>query len=822
MSRIYLNEDWLYAEEFSEKMCEKEVETLALSKVRLPHTCKELPYNYFDENEYQMVSGYRRVLFVPEEWAGKAVLFTCEGAAHETALYVNGQVVTKHACGYTGFTVDIAKYLVFGQDNVIVLRVDSRESINVPPFGFVIDYMTFGGVYREIYLEVKEPEHIQDVFVKTEIFDEKSHEGCIICQTELSETMRMQSAIGSIKWSLRGSLSRAFTDVCPKDEKDCWNEDTIIFEEELNIQESVVFSYDRNINNIYVWEGDTPYLYYLKLELIGDEQVYDTVVTRFGFRQVEFRADGFYLNHKKMKIRGLNRHQSYPYVGYAMPESIQKLDADILKKELGCNAVRTSHYPQSHHFINRCDELGLLVFMEFPGWQHIGDGEWKMQACQNARDMICQFRNHPSIMIWGVRINESGDDDAFYAETNRIAHELDDTRPTGGVRNFKNSHLLEDVYTYNEFVHDGIKPGCEPKKNVTSDMTKGYLITEYNGHMYPTKSFDWEEHRLEHAMRHARVLDAVAKEEDIAGSFGWCMFDYNTHKDFGAGDRICYHGVTDMFRNSKLAASVYACQQEKDVVLEVSSSMDIGEHPATNLGCIYLFSNADSVKMYKNNHFIKEYTSKDSSFQGILHGPILIDDFVGDMLETVEGFAPKQAKMIAEALNYIAIHGYQSFPFHIIWKALKAVVGYHMKPEELVSLYTKYIGNWGETATEYRFEAIRDGKVVKTLLKKPMKSLHLEVNVSHTTLVEKNTYDVAAVRLRAIDDIGNLAPYYQEGLKVEVEGAIALIGPEIVSLKGGMGGLYVKTIGETGTGKLRISNAQLGITEIVFEIVKEG
>ena len=178
--------------------------------------------------------------------------------------------------------------------------------------------------------------------------------------------------------------------------------------------------------------------------------------------------------------------------------------------------------------------------------------------------------------------------------------------------------------------------------------------------------------------------------------------------------------------------------------------------------------------------------------------------------------------MIAEALNYIAIHGYQSFPFHIIWKALKAVVGYHMKPEELVSLYTKYIGNWGETATEYRFEAIRDGKVVKTLLKKPMKSLHLEVNVSHTTLVEKNTYDVAAVRLRAIDDIGNLAPYYQEGLKVEVEGAIALIGPEIVSLKGGMGGLYVKTIGEAGTGKLRISNAQLGITEIVFEIVKEG
>jgi len=340
--------------------------------------------------------------------------------------------------------------------------------------------------------------------------------------------------------------------------------------------------------------------------------------------------------------------------------------------------------------------------------------------------------------------------------------------------------------------------------------------------MYPTKPFDWEEHRLEHAMRHARVIDAVGKEADIAGSFGWCMFDYNTHKDFGAGDRICYHGVTDMFRNSKLAASVYACQQEESIVLEVSSSMDIGEHPATNLGNVYLFSNADSVKMYKNNHFIKEYTSKDSTFQGIAHGPILVDDFVGDMLETVEGFESKQAKMIAEALNYIAIHGYQNFPLHIIWKALKAVVGYHMKPEDLVNLYIKYIGNWGETATEYRFEAIKNGEIIKTIYRKPMKSLHLETKVSHTTLVEKHSYDVAAIRLRALDDNDNLAPYYQEGFSVEVEGPIALIGPEVISLKGGMGGLYVKSLGKAGQGKVRIHNQQLGTTEVVFEIVKEG
>ena len=820
MGRIFLNENWKFTEQFSEELCLLAGEVDGLVDVRLPHTCKELPYNYFDENAYQMVSGYRRILSVPSEWEGKSVLFTCEGAAHETVVYVNGQVVCKHSCGYTGFTVDIAKYLHYGQDNVLVMKVDSREKLNVPPFGFVIDYMTYGGVYRDVYLEVKEQEYIQDVFVKPEVLEGKDTEGSVVCDIQLSNGFLAAEVYGEKTWKIKGYLSRSFTDVCPRMEQDSWNEETVLFEKELVVQETVNFTVSRNVNNIHRWEANAPYLYDLKLELICDGMIYDTVVTRFGFRSVEFRADGFYLNHKKFKIRGLNRHQSYPYVGYAMPESMQKYDADILKKELGCNAVRTSHYPQSHYFIDRCDELGLLVFMEFPGWQHIGDGAWKMQACQNARDMIRQFRNHPSIMIWGIRINESGDDDTFYTETNRIAHELDDTRQTGGVRNFKKSHLLEDVYTYNEFVHDGIKPGCEPKKNVTSDMSKGYLITEYNGHMYPTKSFDWEEHRLEHAMRHARVIDAVGKEADIAGSFGWCMFDYNTHKDFGSGDRICYHGVTDMFRNAKLAAKVYACQQEEEIVLEVSSSMDIGEHPATNLGKVYIFSNADSVRMYKNNCFIKEYTSKDSAFTGIPHGPILVDDFVGDMLETKEGFAPKQAKMIAEALNYIAIHGYQNFPPQIIWKALRAVVQYHMKPEELVDLYIKYIGNWGETATEYRFEAMKAGKIIKTISKKPMKQVCMETQVSHTTLVEKNSYDVAAIRLRAVDDNGNQAPYFQETVKVELEGPLELIGPDVITLKGGMGGLYVKTIGEAGTAKVRLTNPQMETVEISFEILK--
>lgn len=821
MGRIYLNDNWGFTEEFSEELLATGDYAGALTQVRIPHTCKELPYNYFDESQYQMLSGYRRVLFAQKEWEGKSIILTFEGVGHQCELYLNGQLLYMHACGYTAFSVDIAEYLIYGEDNYLVLKVDSRENLNVPPFGFVIDYMTYGGVYRDVYLEVKEHCHITDVFVKTDNIAEDNH--CeITCDITLSQgVLDALHTSEADNWSIISYLSRVNTDICPVNEADIWKYPQKIGEKPLLNAQSEHIELHFSIENVQKWDEESPFLYTIRHELCKGTTTMDTYSRRIGFRTVEFKAEGFFLNGKKVKIRGLNRHQSYPYVGYAMPESMQRLDADILKKELGCNAVRTSHYPQSHYFVERCDELGLLVFMEFPGWQHIGDEAWKEQACKNVSDMIVQFRNHPSIMIWGVRINESQDDDAFYEKTNAIAHALDDSRQTGGVRNFKNSHLLEDVYTYNEFVHDGIKPGCEPKKKVTSDMKKGYLITEYNGHMYPTKAFDWEEKRLEHALRHVRVLDAVGKEEDIAGSFGWCMFDYNTHKDFGSGDRICYHGVMDMFRNPKLAASVYASQQEKDVVLEVSSSMDIGEHPATNLGSVYIFTNADSVRMYKNEHFIKEYYSKDSGYKGLKRGPILIDDFIGDMLVTNEHFKPKQAKIIADAMNYIAVHGYQKFPPHIIFNAIKCIVQYRMKPDELVGLYTKYVGNWGETATVYRFEAIKDGKVVKNLLKEPMHTISLDVKQSHTTLMEGKSYDVAAIRIRSVDENGNITPFFQEPIMIETEGVVELIGPDVISLKGGMGGFYVKSIGEIGKAKVYLKNAQLKTVTLDFAVAKE-
>lgn len=804
--RLYLNDDWLFTEQFKDSLVETEYPENTLQPVRLPHTCKETPFHYFDESLYQMVSGYRRHLLIPEDWQGKQILLTFEGAAHDSTVFCNGKKVGEHHCGYTAFTVDLTDNVLYGQDNLLCVRLDSRENLNVPPFGYVIDYMTYGGIYRDVLLEVKEKVSLSDIFVHTAIDFSSSP---VTAQITSEITLTASDENLTIRQYYMPKSTAAV--------QESWK---LLCEQTVSADASCdkKIALTAAITDPLLWDTEEANLYILKTQLYQDNTLLDETKTTFGIREAVFKKEGFYLNGRKVRIRGLNRHQSYPYVGYAMPESMQKLDADLLKKELGLNSVRTSHYPQSHYFLERCDELGLLVFTEFPGWQHIGDDSWKAQAVANAEDMIRQYRNHPSIILWGIRINESPDDDAFYEKTNAVAHKLDPSRPTGGVRAMKKSHLLEDVYTYNDFLHDGEMPGCDPKKKVTSDMEKPYLISEYNGHMYPTKAFDNEERRSEHAIRHANVLDAVAGQPDIAGSFGWCMFDYNTHKDFGSGDRICYHGVMDMFRNPKLAANIYACEQEQTPVLETTSSMDIGEHPGCNRGNIYILSNADSVKMYKNDRFIKEYLPAMSPYKHLKHGPILIDDFIGDSFAQNERFRPKHAKEITDAMNLVARGSLNHIPKRLYLTALKLLLIYHIDFAEVTRLYTKYIGDWGGTATVYRFDAIKDGKVVKSVTKEPVREIRLEAEADHTILTEQHSYDVALVRIRAVDDHGNVLPFYQEPVRLITEGDISIIGPDTIALQGGMGGTYVKSLGKSGQGALLLQSQTAGEVRIPFQI----
>ena len=764
---IAFNNGWLFTENYDSGFD-------GAVTVRLPHTAREIPYNYIDCRGYQMVCGYRKAFTAPAEWSGKRLLLRFDGAAHEATVFCNGIEAGRHACGYTAFTVDITDSVRLGCENTIDVRLDTRESLNIPPFGFVIDYLCYGGLYREVTLEVKDPEYIKEVLIEN---------------TALREIrVRIDSCCGNVITDIIDGSGRIVSSAAGR-------------------------AFELGVPEAELWSVDSPTLYTARVRALRGGEIVDEKSLRFGFRTVQFRADGFYLNGKRLKLRGLNRHQSYAYVGYAMPKSIQELDAEILKRELGVNAVRTSHYPQSQHFISRCDELGLLVFTEIPGWQHIGDEDWKRQAVRNTDEMVRQYMHHPSIMLWGVRINESQDCDELYRKTNAVAHTLDSGRQTSGVRYIEKSRLLEDVYAYNDFSHSGDNAGLRPKKAVTQKKNSGYLVSECNGHMFPTKPFDDEQHRLEHALRHAKVLDAMYADSDISGIFPWCMFDYNTHRDFGSGDGICYHGVMDMFRNPKLAAAVYASQSEARPCCAVSSSMDIGEHPAGDIGKVYVFTNADCVRLYKDGVFVREFLPAHDEYPALPHPPVIIDDFIGELLITQEGFDEKTAQTVKECLLAVAKSGPSSLPPKILAKFARLMLLKGFKFSDGVELYGKYVGNWGGEATKWRFDAVKGGKTVCSVTRSPGQKAHLEVSVSKTRLLEGDTYDAAAVRIRAVDEYGSLAPYWQEPVILKCSGPIELIGPEIISLKGGSGGCYVKTCGKGGRAKLSVNGV-----EVEFEI----
>ncbi len=775
-----LNFGWKFSPDFSEEMIKKSYDDSSFETVDIPHANKELPLNYFDENSYQFTSCYRKKFNIKKA-KGMRYILHFEGAAVYSKVYLNDKFIGEYKGAYNRFSFDITEE-VKAKDNVLVVELDSSERKEIPPFGNVVDYLVYGGIYREVWIEEVAAVYIDNAFVRTlNVLHEKK---LLSIDVTLSE-------------STSGKLSFALYDGDNKiDEKSTDFKGRVI-----NVKWAV--------KNVNLWDLDNPNLYTVKIKL--DDT--DETSVRFGFRECKFYKDGFYLNGKKIKIRGLNRHQSFPYVGYAMPANVQKADADLLKYELGVNLVRTSHYPNSIHFLDRCDEIGLLVFTEMPSWQYLGEGEWRDICLDNVRRMVLRDRNHPCVILWGVRVNEGLDCDEFYSETNRVARELDDTRQAGGVRNMPMSHLLEDVYTMNDFIHSGGAINLLPPALVTKSLKAPYLVTEHNGHMFPTKSFDKEGVRTEHALRHTRVLNSAYGNKRTSGAIGWCMADYNTHKDFGSGDRICYHGVTDMFRVPKLGAAVYRSQQEDKPFLEVTSAMDIGEHPGGTIGDVWVYTNCDYVKLYKNGKYTSTIYPDSSKFKNLPHPPMIAADFIGDSLTTDDGIEGLAAELLTDTLVCAQTKQWKMPPTKFLKAGAAMVVG-KIPFGRMFDIVTKYIGGWGNEQITYAFEGYKDGKCVATVVRTAVTDLHLDVKADSLTLKEGDTYDATRIQIVALDQNNNRAPFADSAVKVTVKGPAKVIGPEEFPLVGGDRAFWIRTTGEKGDITVTIDAKGIGKTKL--------
>lgn len=252
--------------------------------------------------------------------------------------------------------------------------------------------------------------------------------------------------------------------------------------------------------------------------------------------------------------------------------------------------------------------------------------------------------------------------------------------------------------------------------------------------------------RQEHALRHARVQNDAAADGEHAGCFGWCMFDYQTHKDFGSGDRICYHGVMDAFRNPKTAAAVYASQGDARPVLElgarwisaitppVSPAQYTPSRTPTRCGCI------------KTATMSQAFAAK--GWSGLPHGPVLIDDTIGELLESKEGFTGAKERMLHKCLVSAGKYGLANMPLADKLRMLACMLRYKLSFDRRRGAVRQYVGNWGGAATQWRFEGWKDGAKTCEHTCTPGKRLHLEATPSALHLTERQSWDAAAVRIR--------------------------------------------------------------------------
>ena len=727
--------------------------------VDIPHSFNLVPYNYFDEKDYQKIATYEKIFDVEDSLENKVFILHFAGFMLLAKIYLNDKLLGTFVSGYVPVEIDVTDHLK-QKGNRLVVILDSRENEKYPPFGYAVDYLTFSGIYREVSLFSHPKTYLKNVYVHGKMNGELALKYEVVGHSEYKITNTL---------FYKGSIVTEFDG-----DKYC------LFEPRL-------------------WDLEHPRLYELKT-VIESQDGKEEYLTRFGFRDAIFKPDGFYLNNKKIKIVGLNRHQGYPYVGYAMPERMQKEDADLLK-QIGLNTVRTSHYPQSEHFLDRCDEIGLMVINEIPGWQYISpNGTWREHFMLFLQKMIETERNHPCLIAHGVRIDESVDDHDLYNLANQTAHKLDPYRQTLGVRNFKNSELLEDIYAYNDFICQDMKVGLDNPKHI-KHQGKPYLVTEYLGHMDPYKATTDLDRKIEVAKRHMKVLDDNFKYDKISGAIGWCFVDYHTHVDFGSGDHICAHGVMDMYRNPKFSSYVYASQQEEKPVMEILSNIKPGDLAEAIYGDIYVATNCDYVELYKNDEFVGKFYPNKKEFKYVKHPLILIDDLVGKTFKE-ERFQEKHWARMGKTFSYYAIHGFTKMKLKDSLFLARMMLKYHMKYDDLVYYWNKHVASWGGIAKKWTFKGYKDDKAVLVKEIGPSKSFDLKVECPITVLEPKETYDVIRVKLSHVDEYDSLMFYSQRVIEITTEGPIALIGDSHQALLGGQLSIYIRSKGK-GTAKVK-------------------
>lgn len=576
--------------------------------VSLPNGIEYLPTEASGCINYQGEVWYRKHFTPADALKGKKLFLHFEAIMGKSKVFVNGKLLTEHFGGYLPVVVDVSDALNWGEDNVIAVWTDNSDDKTYPPGKAqdVLDFTYFGGIYRDCWLIAHNPVFITDPNFENEV----AGGGLFVAYDKVSDA----SAEVLLKAHVRNDSRKAFTGVVEYELQQPDGTQVAFLNDKVQVRPGKAFtSKDKiTVKTPMLWSPETPTLYNLIVRIRDREgNVVDGYRRRIGIRSVEFKGkDGFWLNGKPYEspLIGANRHQDFAVVGNAVANSIHWRDAKKLR-DAGMKVIRNAHCPQDPAFMDACDELGLFVIVNTPGWQFWNDApEFAQRVYSDIRNLVRRDRNHACVWMWEPILNETWYPEDFAKNTRDI---VDQEYPypycysgcDSGARGKEHFPIL--------FTHPSYDGKSWGDKNANPKITYftrewGDNVDDWSSHNSPSRvARNWgEQPMLIQAQHYANptytytCYDALYRtpRQHVGGCL-WHSFDHQR----GYHPDPFYGGLMDVFRQPKYSYYMFKAQrspQKQERLFETGPMVYIAHEMTPFSGKdVTVYSNCDEVRL---------------------------------------------------------------------------------------------------------------------------------------------------------------------------------------------------------------------------------
>lgn len=637
----------------------------AWQQISLPHTVNIEPVIKINQ-QWQGISFYRKFFTLDKSDAEKHIAIRIDAAMNLADVYLNGKYLMTHTGGYLPFYIDVTGKAFYGKENCLLIRLNNHDNPIIPPGKPIkdLDFNFYSGIYRNVWLIKKNKIHITDAVDASQV----NGGGVLLHYSNISATQAQLKIKVQIKndQAIKQHIQLKATLYSPAGKL---VGPAHVIAADINSKDTASLQQEISVASPALWSPLHPQLYKVVVQILSNGRIVDSVSTSTGIRKIAFKNDGFYLNGSKYVLRGTNRHQEYPYIGYALSDNAQYRDAYKIK-QAGYDFVRCSHYPPSPSFLDACDQLGIFVMDSTPGWQFFGDEIFQQNSLQNITDMIRRDRNHPSIILWEASLNETEMKRDYMEKAQAIVHQ---------------ELPYADTYTcgWMNAVYDVFIPARQHAKapNYWKNFnSKPIFIAEYGDWEYYAQNAGFnqtqykdltDEEKTSRQLRgdgEKRMLQQAANFQEahndnlngnITGDAGWLMFDYKR----GYAPDIESSGIMDIFRLPKFAYYFYQSQRdisESKPMLFIASYWD---NPATKN--VKVYSNCQQVELFLNGKLIgKQKPDTGKMSNNLKHAPftfnvayqpgvITAKGYInGTVVESVERRTPLSASAIKLTVDY--------------------------------------------------------------------------------------------------------------------------------------------------------------------------